>query len=357
MSQRPQTAKNRRLLTLLDALPMEGQHGISPRELADRMSRSFGMDDYCDPPGCKAGTGDKRLQRDLAALEELFGAAVVIKASEIRNRPLYWKCASIKLPGLDAHTALAFKMAGETLRQVLPPATHARLAEHFHAGSRALVQLTKIDDWHNKVAVLAQGLPLMAPAVDDSLQETIQQALFEGRQLRLRYRKKWNAEATDYECLSPAGLLVRGNLTYLVAFKPDDDQPRQFALHRVLQAERLYTNAVVPGGFALSDFVARGEPGVRHGEQTISMVLTIKAYAAEHLRETPLSPDQTLEATSDKDWLQLTATIPWTMELEWWLLGFGPRIKVLAPLELVTSVSEQLRMAVENYRPQALPEH
>ena len=350
MSRKTQTAQNRRLLTLLDALPVEGQHGLSPRELAERMSRSFGVDEYRDPEGCKPGTGEKRLQRDLAALEDLFGPAVVIKASEIRNRPLYWKSAAVKLPGLDAHTALAFKVAGEALRQVLPPATYTRLAEHFAAGERALAQLTRIDDWHNKVAVLPRGQPLLPPVVDGKIQETIQQTLFEGRQLKLRYRKKWDADPTDYPALSPAGLLVRGKLVYLLAFKPDDEHPRQFALHRVLTAEKLYTDAEVPTGFKLADYIACGEPGVVVCNAPIALHLRLTGGAGEHLRETPLATDQLITESGEPDTLELRATVAWTYELQWWLQGLGPNVEVLAPAALREVLAQALRAAADQYQ-------
>ncbi|TAJ50690.1 MAG: WYL domain-containing protein [Nevskiaceae bacterium] len=353
MPRKTSIPQNRRLLTLLDALPVEGQHGLGPSEIADRMSRVFGIDDYLDPEGCRPGTGQKRLQRDLVALENLFGSSVVISAREVRNRPLFWKSAALKLPGLDAHTALAFKVAGEMLRPLLPPPTYERLADHFAAGERALAQLTRVNDWHNKVAVVPRGQPLRAPMVDQHSQEQIQQALFEGRQLRLRYRKKWDADATDYEGISPAGLLVRGNISYLIAFKSDDEQPRQFALHRVQSAEKLYSEACVPAGFSLRDFVARGEPSLRLADQAIELHLLITADAAQHLRETPLSANQQLGEVHADGRLLLTATLAWTQELEWWLLGMGSSVEVLEPISLRQEISKRHREAACRYDPVA----
>jgi len=315
------------------------------------MSRAFGIDDYLDPDDCKPGTGQKRLQRDLAALEDLFGSSVVIKAREVKSRPLYWKSAALKLPGLDAHTALAFKVAGELLRRLLPPPTYERLAEHFTAGERTLAQLTRIEDWHNKVAVVPRGQPMLAPAVDIVLQERIQQALFEGRQLRLGYRKKWDTAPTYYDGLSPAGLLVRGNISYLIAFKPKDEQPRQFALHRVLSAEKLYSDSEVPAGFSVEQYVKLGEPGVRLSAQTIELRLQITFDAAEHLRETPLSADQRLGEAGIGDRLLLTATLAWTQELEWWLLGMGSSVEVLEPIDLRDEIARQHEEAARRYDP------
>lgn len=349
MSRKTQTPQIRRLFTLLDALPMEGQHGLSPQALAERMSSRFGVDEYRDPPDCKPGTGEKRLQRDLAALEDFFGP-LVIRASEIRNRPLYWKSAAAKLPGLDAHTALAFKVAGELLRPLLPPATWQRLEEHFAAGERALAQLTRIDDWQQKVAVLPRGQPLLPPVVDAAVQETIQQALFEGRQIRLSYRKKWDAQATDYLALSPAGLLVRGPLTYLVAFKLDDDSPRQFALHRVSTVERLYAEAKTPADFKLNDYIASGAPGVAVHHEPIHLSLRLSVEAAEHLREMPLSADQVISECCDADAVNLFATVAWTHELEWWLLGLADSIEVIAPMQLRSCIADRHKAASLKYQ-------
>lgn len=349
MPRKTQTDQKRRLLTLLDALPVEGRHGIGPGELAQRMASSFGVEDYLDPPDCAPGTGEKRLQRDLRSLEDLFGSTFIIKDGSYRNRPLYWKSAAAKLPGVDAHTALALKVAGSVLRPILPPATFAKLEEHFSAGEQVLRHLTRTADWHHKVQILQRGQPLLPPEVDAGIQQVVQQSLFEGRQITLRYRKKWNQRVQSYEGLHPAGLIMRGPLIYLVAFKSGEMPARHFALHRIVEAEKLANAASIPDDFSLEGFVADGEPSIRIREEPIQIGLLMDAAAAEHLRETALSKDQTLSIVQSDGRIHVTATVPWTQELEWWILGFGNRAEVVAPAELRERIAEEVIAAAAAY--------
>lgn len=54
---------------------------------------------------------------------------------------------------------------------------------------------------------------------------------------------------------------------------------------------------------------------------------------AKHLAETPLSADQKLTLQND-DRVLLEATITQTLELKWWLQGFGDNIEVLEPVSM-----------------------
>jgi predicted DNA-binding transcriptional regulator YafY len=61
--------------------------------------------------------------------------------------------------------------------------------------------------------------------------------------------------------------------------------------------------------------------------------------AGEHLRETPLSNDQTMAVNAAGE-LVVQATVQWTPQLEWWLLGFGAGVSVLAPAALRAKIAE-----------------
>ena len=67
-----------------------------------------------------------------------------------------------------------------------------------------------------------------------------------------------------------------------------------------------------------------------------------RRQAGEHLYETPLCIDQELECTNDGR-IALTATVPNTRGLLWWLLGFGDGVEVLEPAELREEIAEMAR--------------
>jgi predicted DNA-binding transcriptional regulator YafY len=70
--------------------------------------------------------------------------------------------------------------------------------------------------------------------------------------------------------------------------------------------------------------------------------------AGNHLLESPLAEDQQARVI-DKSTVALSATVQDTERLRWWLLGFGPRVKVLAPRALRTDVAGRLRTAAKHY--------
>ncbi len=61
--------------------------------------------------------------------------------------------------------------------------------------------------------------------------------------------------------------------------------------------------------------------------------------AAAHLVETPLSEDQIIE-NLDGNHVVVTATVRYTAQLDWWLLGFGSAVRVVEPEGLVVRIAE-----------------
>jgi len=65
----------------------------------------------------------------------------------------------------------------------------------------------------------------------------------------------------------------------------------------------------------------------------IKLKVLFEKNIAHHLAETPLSHDQKL-TVFDENQVLLEATISETLELKWWLQGFGDNIEILEPTEL-----------------------
>lgn len=70
---------------------------------------------------------------------------------------------------------------------------------------------------------------------------------------------------------------------------------------------------------------------------------------ALHLHEARLSADQTLRDEPDSR-VRLTATVPDTGELRWWLLGFGDGVEVLGPEELRKEFAAIAQAMADTYR-------
>jgi predicted DNA-binding transcriptional regulator YafY len=277
---------------------------------------------------------ERTIQRDLNELAGVFPLVV-----DDREKPFGWSwqkdASSFDLPGLSLPEALTLTLVEQHLRHHLPPSTIDALQPHFQSAARALSTvdgsaLSKA--WLNKVRSVAPQQPLQPPAMDADCQRTVYLALLRDRQLTLHYKKRDASEPTVYEAVHPLAIVQRGGVIYLVCMFADYDDVRTIALHRIQHAEMRYEAARQNAGFDLDAFIASGQFGVIAGAP-ITLRAVFSRAAGEHLHETPLCADQVLVPGPDGS-LHLTATVPHTRSLIWWLLGFGDGVEVCEPAGL-----------------------
>jgi predicted DNA-binding transcriptional regulator YafY len=157
-------------------------------------------------------------------------------------------------------------------------------------------------------------------------------ALMRDRQFKLSYKKRDAKGAVIYESVHPLAIIQRGPLIYLVCLFAVYDDVRTLAMHRVQSAEMLYLAGRKKADFSIDHYIESGNLGVRSGDP-IELKVVFARRAGEHLYETALAKNQRLVELDDGR-LELTATVPNTKELQWWLLGMGDGVEVLAPAAL-----------------------
>jgi predicted DNA-binding transcriptional regulator YafY len=191
-------------------------------------------------------------------------------------------------------------------------------------------------------------MPLLAPQVNEDAARVTYQGLLDGKRLRMTYVSRAAAEEgdRDYE-VNPLGLVVRGNLIYLVCTLWNYEDIRQLALHRVKSAEMTDIAATRPTDFDLHRYIEQGAFQYPVGPM-IQLKVKFTRGAAAHLYETPLSADQVIEE-ADAEHAIVTASVRDTAQLEWWLHGFGDLVEVLEPPSLKASVASTLARAVSKY--------
>jgi predicted DNA-binding transcriptional regulator YafY len=253
----------------------------------------------------------RTVERDLLALSAtgLFGFT-----AEEQGGTTYWfwpdGAAAIDIPGLDPATALALVLAREHLEPLLPAATLDLLAPYFKRGEQVLDADAghKLGAWRRKVRTVSRGPQLAKPKILPAVNAAVTEALLHERRLRARYRRR-DSEVAEERELHPLGLVAKDGVLYLVATAKDHVNPYQFALHRFESAEVLQHQAKKVVGFTQDRYVdeqaAFSYPGTR---KTINLVADFTRDAVAHLRERPLSSDQTLIEQPDGHIL-LTATI------------------------------------------------
>ncbi len=292
---------------------------VGAREIRDRLAEEgFAVD-------------LRTVQRDLGKLSEIFPLT-----SEVNGKAFQWswmpEAASLDIPGMDPSAALAFQLAAVYMTPLLPPTTLRHLNPYFQRARDVLASTRggNISLWPDKVCAIVRGPVLQAPAIVPSVQEAVYHALLTDRQLIVTYRNKAAGRPKVYP-VHPLGLVFRDGVVYLVCTVKRYPDIRHLALHRISSAMPCDKPARRPEGFSLSRYV-KDEQFFSYPVQGrfIRAKILFERDAAVHLAERPLSRDQQLIRQKDGRVL-LCATVRDTLELRWWVQGFGDQAEVIAP--------------------------
>jgi predicted DNA-binding transcriptional regulator YafY len=210
---------------------------------------------------------------------------------------------------------------------LLPAAIRDHLEPQFERARAVLAANPEntLSHWTDCVRVVPREMPLLPPKYNDAAVRVVYDALLAGHRFTAQYRSRANEtdETKTYE-VSPLGLVARGNLLYLVCTLWDYNDIRQLALHRIDTATPTGEPVTPPTDFNLDRYIESGE-----FQYPIGPMIQLKAKftreAAEHLRETPLSEDQTIEDI-DLEHVLVTATVRDTQQLDWWLRAFATAV-------------------------------
>ncbi len=297
----------------------------------------------------------RTLQRDLNAL------LTDHRISADQKNPQGWSWVSnetwLDAIRVDAHTALALLLSQEQLKRILPPNSWRHLTPILEKAEEVLADFSdtgSVGSWLDRIAVLPWGPPLQAPSLVPGIQETVTQAVLEGRQLELSYRPGKGKIVRNHR-VNPLGLVYREQILYLVSFVPswideveeeDDEETEEakevppvdkeqillLALHRIQKAVALKTPRTEPPGFQLREYAEKHVFSDNDAEGEFEITFRIRKEAGQFLLETPLSKDQ--KAQPKRNWIYVTATVPDTWQCIWWLQSFGSAIEVLYPPRL-----------------------
>jgi predicted DNA-binding transcriptional regulator YafY len=288
-------------------------------------------------------TSRRTIERDLQELSGRF--ALVVDDS---SKPYGWswmKDANFEfMPRLTASQSVALLLARTHMKSLLPQTMLKDLAPVFDVADRELA-LSGWKDWHKRTAIIPLALALLPPKIDAKVVSDVQHALARKCCLTGRYRSKGSDVSKEMK-IHPLGLLVRGSIQYLVCTLFDYEDVRQLAVHRLSETKVATESRKEPPGFDFSAYVA--EASNFHSRGKIRLVARFDAAAAEHLKETPLSRDQTLKVIKGGR-VEIAATVDDDEPLRWWLLAFGSQVEVCKPAALRNALESDLKSSVEQY--------
>jgi len=294
------------------------------------------------------GTTLRTIQRDLDNLSSVFPLV-----SDERERPYGWSwradASIVDLPAMPPETALTFRLARLFLEPLLPQPAMDHLAPHMERAAEVLEQgASPLADWPEKVRVISRTQRLLEPNIDPAVVRTVYHALLEDRRFEAVYRPRNHPpERREYK-VNPLGLVVRDGVIYLVASLWNYADVLQLALHRLEQARPLDEPVTRPPGFDLGQYIAEKHFDYRVADEPVRLEALFDDEVAYHLYETPLSADQELMPQGDGR-THLSATVADTLQLRWWLQGFGRYVEVLGPAGLREEFAAIVRALAQRY--------
>ena len=294
-------------------------------------------------------TTRRTTQRDLQQLAGLFPELVndghrdEMGWSWLKDTPLH------DLPVIDPPTALTFQLAQTFLSDFIPPAALIQLQPYMRCSEEVLQNVDQpgLQKWSEMIRIVPRCQRLIPAHFKPEVLEQIYEALMQQCQFKGRYQGRYR-DLAEYE-FNPLGLIFRDSSVYLVATLWDYKDPRLFALHRFEKIDLLDTHLNKPDLFNLDDYIASGATDYAlQTDEPLELLARFDPDAASHLYETPLSEDQILIECEDGR-VELRATVMDSLQLRWWLRGFGQWVEVIEPVELREEFITMLETSINTY--------
>ncbi|WP_139851645.1 helix-turn-helix transcriptional regulator [Acinetobacter pullicarnis] len=283
----------------------------------------------------------RTIQRDLNQISQRF---------PIENNkavPQGWRWQSDapiqSLPHMTSSQAVTFMMVEEHLKHLLPPSLVEEMNPWFDLARRNLSTHNNVRQWINRVRIVPATQPLIPPTVERDAQQAIYEGLLQDKQIECSYRSR-GAHGEDRQyTLNPLALVQKGPIIYLICTRHDKSDVQTFALHRFKSAKVLELRAMHPVDFEIDEYIDSGALGFRvdfnQPTRNIDLQLYMQEADALYFSESQLSKEQTIEKISE-DLYKVSATVPFTSQLIWWLRSFGKKMIRIEPIEVFNAVHE-----------------
>jgi len=325
-----------RLFSLLRLIPEYPRYTTAPTLHEKLRERGFCVD-------------LRTVQRDLQRLSGSF--SLLDQDEGGRKQWSHSRNAPLDLRDMEPATALALYLAEGHLKSLLPQSVLDLLGPQFNKARNYLSELEQnhLGHWARSVRALPNGKALLPAPIAPETWSAVSTALLEHRQLRVEYLSRSKAD-TKPLLIHPAGLISRHSTSYLIGNVDGYEDLRQFALHRIRLAECLNEPARLRPDFEVDAYISQqlnAETPIRQ----VELIADVSPHIAWLLGETPLSPEQSLEALPDSDWIRLRATVPDDQETLWWVFGLGENVRVHEPQRWVQDIRERTAAVASLYRP------
>lgn len=288
----------------------------------------------------------RTVQRDLNTLAKSFP----LDFDESKPQGWCWRqgTGQFEVPSMDAHAALTFNLVEQYMQNLLPRSTLSHMSPWFDAAQGvASSQASSVTKWRDKLRVVPHTFNKVPAPIDAGIQATIYNGLLNEKQIEVAYRAITSDKEVKTYPVHPLGLVVMGQVVYLVCTVKNYQDPRFLAVHRIDSARLLDSEVVEPDAFDIDEFIHR-EFGIRIGSTPLNLVLRIRGVLAKYLAETPVAADQTMTRV-DEEWLRVHVRVQDTIQLRTWIRSLGPDAVVEEPESLRIQLKREWEELVSLY--------
>ena len=236
----------------------------------------------------------------------------------------------------------ALLVAEKSLQQYRGTTFEKPLRSAFKKMAAALPDTISLNlaDWEQTISFRTSIEPILNLEIFDALA----QATAQRKQLELTYRKPGRKE-TEPRVVDPYHLANINGEWFLFAYCHLRNDIRTFVPARILQAKPTGRAFVRPPKFSLQKRL-RDSFGVLTGPGEFDVVVRFDELAADYIREKRWHPSQQLTESEDGG-VQLRLKLSSLAEIQRWILSWGGRATVLAPVELAQSVKAAARAILD----------
>ncbi len=175
------------------------------------------------------------------------------------------------------------------------------------------------------------------------------QAVADLRPLHLLYRS--HGKDTDERItVYPYAMVFHRDAIYCVGYHVARGEIRTFLVDRMRDTQCATNERFeLPADFNIDDYF-QGEFGVWRSTERHRVIVEFDTAAADYVKSRKVHPSQRLAALAGGK-IRLTMTVGDLTPVVSWVLGWGPRIRVVEPAELLQRVAAELREALQQYEP------
>ena len=301
------------------------------------------VDDLAERAGCSV----RQVKRDLVVLMEV-GFPIEFEARDFGKR--FWKLSRDFVETEQFVLSVTEMLSLYLGRQLLAPLAGTQFGDGLVSAldkikaiipKRALRHFASLDE-----RVLVKSMPGHDYSGQDDEIRTINQAIAEGRVLRLAYRSVHRGRTYRWR-LRPYGIVLFGMSLYCVGHLVEPGEVRTLKLDRIIGVEMTPETFERPDDFSLQDYL-HGSFGIFAAGKGQTVKVRFTGWAAVSVRELQWHPSQKI-IEDEADHIVATFELAGTTEFKRFVLGFGRHATVLAPKELAAEVAEELAAAQAAY--------